>query len=348
MQPMNTLPLSPAAGQLPQTRMRALFVVLPALCAALYPAVLEAAVALIHASGLDGAAAAALGTAVALVAAWAVMGVSFLVGHRVGGGAWARILCHLAFTTPTLIVALGNFAGVVHRRGAVTAVWLLLWALLAAVALARPGRAALTAPTAAPGRRRLASAHAVSACAIIVLFIAPHLGNHLTGLWSGHAHIATMRAVRSIYRTDITQPLLLTLIVFQIVSGLTLVSSRLQQQDTLLGTLQTMTGIYVAVFFLGHLTAVFAARHAGIDTNWNWLTDNDRGLLSDLSSLRLVGHYWVGPIAIVTHLACGLRALLLQQHAPAARANGLAFGLMALAVVASSAILAGLLGLHIA
>jgi heme A synthase len=108
---------------------------------------------------------------------------------------------------------------------------------------------------------------------------------------------------------------LLTLIAFQILSGLTLVSSRLQQQDTLLGTLQTMTGIYVAVFFLGHLTAVFAARHAGIDTNWNWLTDSDRGLLSDLRSLSLVAHYWVGPIAIVTHLACGLRALMLQHHA---------------------------------
>lgn len=346
---MNTLALTPASRRRAQARMRAPSVVLPALCAALYPAALGAAIALIHALALGGAAAAALGTGLALLAAWAVMGASFLVELRASGGAWPRILCHLAFTTPTLIVALGNFAGVLQRRGAVTAVWLLLWALLAAVALAFPGTASPTAPAAAaPGRRRLASAHAVSAGAIIVLFIAPHLGNHLTGLWSGPAHIATMAVVRSIYRTDLTQPLLLTLIAFQILSGLTLVSRRLQQRDTLLGTLQTMTGIYVAVFFLGHLTAVFAARHAGIDTNWNWLTDNDRGLLSALGSLGLVAHYWVGPVAIVTHLACGLRALMLQHHAPAARANALAFGLMGLAVVASSAILAGLLGVHIA
>jgi hypothetical protein len=37
-------------------------------------------------------------------------------------------------------------------------------------------------------------------------------------------------------------------------------------------------------------------------------------MLVSLSSLRLIVHYWVGPIAIITHLACGLRMVLLQRE----------------------------------
>src|SRR4030081_584651 len=40
-----------------------------------------------------------------------------------------------------------------------------------------------------------------------------------------------------------------------------------------------MCGAYIGVYFLAHMTAVFAARYAGTDTNWNWLTNNDTTML---------------------------------------------------------------------
>jgi hypothetical protein len=50
------------------------------------------------------------------------------------------------------------------------------------------------------------------------------------------------------------------------------------------GTVQTMCGAYMGVYFLAHMTAVFAARYAGVDTNWAWLTRHDNSMLGSLQS----------------------------------------------------------------
>ena len=98
------------------------------------------------------------------------------------------------------------------------------------------------------------------------------------------------------------------------------------------------------------MTAVFATRHAGTDTNWIWLTRPNDSMLVSLSpsNLRLIAHYWVGPIAIVAHVACGLRAVLLQHNVSPATANRLALALITLGGVAASLIIAALLNVHIA
>ena len=184
--------------------------------------------------------------------------------------------------------------------------------------------------------------------AILLLFVGPHIANHLTGFWSGSLHADIMNAARHVYRDDIVQPILLALIGFQVLSGIVLVRRKTRMPNDLFGTVQTMSGAYIGVYFLAHMTAVFAARHAGIDTNWTWLTRYNNSLLGSLSNLRLIAHYWVGPIAIVTHAACGLRAVLLQHDVSMATTNRLALALIALAVVASSLIIAALLNIHIA
>lgn len=322
------------------------FLIAVSLCAAIYPSILRSSASAIAASGLSAAAGIALATIFALLAASVVTSVSFFAVKEMTSPL-PRILCHLAFTTPTLVVAIGNFAGVFGVRGAVTVIWLMLWSSLLAAALIfqKPrSESAILSPRA---RSRLAGIHGISACLIIALFIAPHLSNHVTGLWSGATHIALMKVLRNIYRNKVVEPVLFGLIAFQILSGLTLVGNRIGRRDTVFGTLQTLTGVYVAVFFLGHVTAVLAARHAGTDTNWNWLTDNDRGLLANLHSITLVGHYWVGPIAILTHIACGFRTVLLQNRTSVVRSNRVAIALMGLAMVTSSAILAGLIGIHL-
>jgi hypothetical protein len=340
---------SPASGE-----PRAIVFVLPALAAIAYPFLLSAISGLLRVSQVTAPPSPAVITVTVLAilaSALGVMGVAFAralslgrIGAGVGSG---RLLAHLAFATPSLMVGFGNIAGLLHARGAVVIAWPLFWLAVMALAwLAQDGPQ--RAPLAVSSHRRLAVAHGISALAILILFVLPHLANHLAGIVSGAAHIQVMRWARLDYRNVIVEPLLLTLIAFQIMSGLVLVRRKLSRASDVFGTLQTMTGIYVGIYLLAHMTAAFSARGAGTDTNWNWLTYDDRGLLSHLDSFTLAAHYWVGPIAIIAHVACGLRVVMLEHGVSERMVARLAWGLIGLGMAASSVILAGLLGVHIA
>jgi hypothetical protein len=339
-----------------------LLLVIPALCALAYPSLLgllSAGLVLVHGSAAPNGVIVWVTAIASLALALAVMLVSFVFGLALGSphgrddpeGCRARSIAHLAFATPTLYVGFGNVAYyVLQAPSAAPIAWLVFWALVAMIALRGPKSSPIAVAMTPAGHRRLALAHGVSALAILLLFVGPHIGNHLAGFWNGSVHIAIMNAVRRVYRDDIVQPVLLALIGFQILSGTALVRRRIRMPSDFLGTVQTMSGVFVGVYFLAHMTAVFATRHAGTDTNWIWLTRPNDSMLVSLSpsNLRLIAHYWVGPIAIVAHVACGLRMVLLQHDISPATANRLALGLITVGVVASSVILAALLNVHIA
>jgi hypothetical protein len=291
-----------------------------------------------------------------LTLALAVMLVSFVFGLALGSpqvqddpeGRRARSISHLAFATPSLYVGFENVAGVLQAPSAAQIAWLVFWALVAMIALLGPRSSPMAAAMTPIVHRRLGLAHGVSACSILVPFIGPHIVNHAAGFWSGSVHIAIMSVLRRVYRDDIVQPVLLVFIGFQILSGTALVRRRMRMPSDFLGTVQTMCGAYIGVYFLAHMTAVFAAQNADVDTNWNWLTRPNDSLLVSLFKLRLIAHYWVGPIAIIAHVACGLRWVLLQRDISAMAANRVAWALIAVGVVASSIILLALLNVHIA
>ena len=340
--------------------LRRLWLVVPALCALAYPSLLglvSSGLVLVHGSASPNGAIVWVGVIASLTLALAVMLVSFVFGLALGSphdrddpeGWRARSIAHLAFATPSLYVGFGNVAYYGFQApSAAPIAWLVFWAVVAMMALL--GR--WSSPTAAAmtpiGHRRLALAHGISASAILLLFIGPHIVNHAAGFWNGPVHIAIMNVVRRVYRDDIVQPVLLALIGFQILSGTALVRRRMRMPSDFPGTVQTMSGVYVGIYFLAHVTAVFAARDAGTDTNWTWLTRPKNSMLVSLSNLRLIAHYWVGPIAIVTHVACGLRMVLLQRDISQAIANRVALVLITMGVVASSIILLALLNVHIA
>jgi hypothetical protein len=335
-----------------------LLLVIPALCALAYPSLLSllsAGLVLVHGSASPDGVIVWVSVIASLTLALAVMLVSFVFGRALGSphvgrpeDFRARSIAHLAFATPSLYVGFANVGGVLHAPSAVPIAWTIFWALVAMMVLLGP-RPSSTAVAMTPvGHRRLAVAHGVSALAILLLFVGPHIGNHLAGFWNGPVHIEIMNAARHVYRDDVVQPILLALIGFQILSGTALVRRKIRMPSDIFGTVQTMCGVYVGVYFLAHMTAVFAARYADIDTNWTWLTRPSNSMLVSLSNLRLIAHYWVGPIAIVAHVACGLRVVLLQRDISPATANRLALALITLGVVASSLILVALLNVHIA
>jgi hypothetical protein len=335
-----------------------LLLVIPALCALAYPSLLSwlsAGLVLLHGSDSPNGPIVWVSVIGSLTLALAVMLVSFVFGLTLGSphvgrpeDFRARCVALLAFATPSLYVGFENVGGVLRASSAVPAAWLIFWTLMAMIVLLGSGSSSAASAISPVGHRRLAVAHGVSALAILPLFVGPHIGNHLAGFWSGSVHIAMMNVVRRIYRDDIVQPILLALIGFQILSGTALVRRRMRMPSDFFGTVQTMCGVYIGVYFLAHMTAVFAARHAGTDTNWSWLTRPNDSLLFSLFKLRLIAHYWVGPVAIVTHVTCGLRWVLLQRDISPATANRIAWALITAGVVASSIILLALLNVHIA
>jgi hypothetical protein len=338
--------------------LRRLWLVVPALLALAYPSLLSllsAGLVLVHGSDSPNGLIVWVSVIGSLTLALAVMLVSFVFALALGSphvarpeDFYARCVALLAFATPSLYVGFENVGGVLHASSAVPFVWLIFWTLKAMIVLLGSRSSSAASAISPVGHRRLAVAHGVSALAILLLFVGPHIGNHLAGFWSGSVHIGIMNVVRRVYRDDIAQPALLALIGFQILSGTVLVRRRMRMPSDIFGTVQTMCGAYIGVYFLAHMTAVFAARYAGIDTNWSWLTRPNDSLLASLFKLRLIAHYWVGPIAIVAHVACGLRWILLQRDISPATANRIAWTLITLGVVVSSIIMAALLNVHIA
>jgi hypothetical protein len=341
--------------------LRRLWLVVPALCALAYPSLLSllsSGLVLVHGSASPNGVIVWVSVVASLTLALAVMLVSFVFGLALGSphvrddpeGCRARSVAHLAFATPSLYVGFGNVAYyVLQAPSAAPIAWLVFWALVVAMIALLGPRSSPIAPAMTPiGHRRLALAHGVSASAILLLFIGPHIVNHAAGFWNGPVHIAIMNVVRRVYRDDIVQPVLLALIGFQILSGTALVRRRMRMPSDFLGTVQTMSAIFVGVYLLAHMTAVFATRHAGTDTNWIWLTRPNDSMLVSLSNLRLIAHYWVGPIAIVIHVASGLRMVLLRRDISPATTNRIALALITAGVVTSSIILAALLNVHIA
>ncbi|HYM17826.1 MAG TPA: hypothetical protein VEU06_04630 [Micropepsaceae bacterium] len=322
----------------------------PALCAAAYPFLSQLLSGLLvagHGSASPDGLALWLGVAGSLLLALGVMGAAF-ASLRAQTGFRSRATAHLAFATPSLFVGFGNVANLLHSPELAIIAWPIFWTLVAAFVFVQPKAQKNPALRIGPtDYRRLAIAHGISASLILILFVAPHLTNHAAGLLSGAAHIEFMKEARQFYRAVIFEPLLLALIGFQIASGTLLVRRRLRGESDFFGRLQTMSGVYVGIYFIAHLTAVFGARYAGTDTNWNWLTNNDHSMLAGLSNLRLIAHYWFGPIAIATHLGCGLR-LVLREHGIAARFADLAPRLaIGAGAIVSSVILVALLGVHV-
>ena len=327
-------------------RRRDAWAVLPVAAAATYPLLLQTLSRIVvrtHGSiSPDGM---ALGFAVAgsLLIAFAVMASGFAAAGAIRN----RVAVFLVFATPSLFVGFGNVANLLHEPAVASIGWPLFWAIIA-VTLFAPAHAGAERSPGARFYRRLAIAHGITASAIVILFLALHLANHLGGLASGATHIAFMNAARQFYRNDIVEPLLVALVVFQIGSGVVLAQRRIRAGSDFFGRLQAMTGVYVAVYFLAHLTAVFGARMAGTDTDWNWLTNKDHSMLGSLSNLRLIGHYWFGPVAVLTHLGCGLRAVLREHGVRARMADMVPRVAMGAGAAVASVIVAALLGLRVA
>lgn len=136
---------------------------------------------------------------------------------------------------------------------------------------------------------------------IITIFITLHLFNHLMSIYGADRHIELMHTLRKFYRNVFIETLLLSAVFVQIISGLKLFTSGRKSAITKFDKLHRWTGLYLAFFFIIHLSAIFVGRLIlHLDTNFYF---GVAGLNSFPFNLFFIPYYGLAIISFFGHIA---------------------------------------------
>ncbi len=212
------------------------------------------------------------------------------------------------------------------------------------------GDAERPAPTTiAPVPAALRVAHGVSALTIIAIFLALHISNHLMFLAGPTTYDAVMKVFRHVYRANALQPALVALLFFQITTGIHFVWRYTRAPSDRFQTFQIASGVYLAIFVLGHMNSVFvfARTYLGIDTGWGFATGAPAGLVQDAWNIRLVPHYALGVFFALSHIAAGARVVLLNNGVRKLIADRVMISGALVAALVAAMIILGMCGLRV-
>jgi hypothetical protein len=261
----------------------------------------------------------------------------------------ARRLAYISIAAPPLFVLTGVGLGLLHIPVSDELVWVAAWlAACLYVLLGNEQERPATSTAMAPSIARWRVTHGIAA-AVILLYVAFHLTNHLLGLLGPEVHGAVMKLGRTVYRSSVVEPVLVALMLFQVAVGVRLAWRWSSRPADGFRVFQIGSGVYLAAFIITHLNSAFVSARAvhHIDTNWAWASGAPTGLIHDAWSIRLVPHYALGVFFVLTHLTSGLRGVLIAHGVTTTIANRIwAAGLAAGGLVAI-AIMSGLCGARI-
>jgi len=135
----------------------------------------------------------------------------------------------------------------------------------------------------------------------ITIFIIVHLSNHFISIYGAESHIQLMNTLRLFYRNIFIESILLFAVLVQIISGLTLFKENLKITDSFFEKLHIWSGLYLAFFFIIHLSAVFSGRFfLNLDTNFYF---GVAGLNSFPFNLFFIPYYGLAIISFFGHIA---------------------------------------------
>jgi hypothetical protein len=229
-----------------------------------------------------------------------------------------------------------------------TWLWVACWAIAIALLLRSDnGVPAVVAPRPVPAPLRVA--HGVSALALVTIFLALHIANHLMFPAGKGTYDAAMKVFRHVYRNDILEPLVVALFLFQVGTGLFFVWRLTGVPSDRFRTFQIASGVYLAFYVLGHMDSVFifARTYLGIDTGWGFATGAPTGLVKDKWNIRLVPHYWLGAFFVLAHLAAGARQVMMAHGVSRAFADRFMVGGAVVAGLVATVIMLGMCGLRV-
>jgi hypothetical protein len=103
----------------------------------------------------------------------------------------------------------------------------------------------------------------------IAVFLGLHLFNHFMSNWGADTHIAVMDNLRLFYRNIFVETILLLAVLTQIITGIKLFIPKRKTATTFFDKLQIWSGLYIAIFFVIHVSVVFLGRiFLHLDTNF--------------------------------------------------------------------------------
>jgi hypothetical protein len=316
----------------------------PAVAALCYPFLLKGFHAVVGTPAVTPSPFAILAAVAVLAVAVAVPFLGLALALRPTASPGARRLAYASVAAPTLYVFLGVVQALVHSPIPDEVGWCLIW--LAIALWSQLARDPVVAAVPAAGRWRFI--HGLTA-AILSLYVLFHIANHLFGLVGEDAHAAVMKIGRVVYRSGLGEPLLVAAMLFQIGTGLHLAWRWSAGPQGFHRTYQVASGAYLSLFMLGHMNSVFiyARSFLGIPTDWDFAIGAPAGPIHDAWNIRLLPHYALGVFFVLSHIASGLRVVLIA-HGVAQRTVDRIWGAgVALSAIVAAAIIAGMCGVRI-
>lgn len=244
----------------------------------------------------------------------------------------------LAAGTPPLFIFMGVFLAQFHRVPLKVPVWYLINLVVGSAALVPASEAAV----AAPAFRRI---HGISAM-LIVLFAIFHVSNNVLAIVSLNTHATILHALRLVYRKRLIEIALVAAVITQALTGLTMVWKSRLRRTTTFRNLQTVSGLYMASFFLSHLFATLSARWRGIDTTFAWATNAPSGLLVNAIPVALLPYYALAVVMLFVHLACQARRNLARVMSDTA-SRQISYSLIALGALVAFVIALAACAVHL-
>jgi hypothetical protein len=218
--------------------------------------------------------------------------------------ALAAVVAPVLLTATSVLDRLPGWAAVPHRQRLAWLAALLPFVFVSALA---------GAPARAPGQRwnaqrarrltRIRQVHRVAAV-IILAFAIMHLGNHLLAVFSLDLHREVQLWLRRVYKLPPLEGLLLGAVAVQLAAGSWLVVRGPGVRTETFALLQLGAGLYLAGFLVLHVSAT-AFLVPGL--TFHGASGGAAGLWAAPSFLT---YYALGPLALFTHVACAVRALL--------------------------------------
>jgi hypothetical protein len=258
----------------------------------------------------------------------------------------ARRLAYISIGVPPFFVLTGVVLGLLHLHISDELVWILGW--VAACVYVLLGSDSVPEVSAARPVGKLRVAHGIAAT-LVLGFVLFHLSNHLLGLAGPEFHASVMKVGRRVYRSAVVEPVLISLMLFQVISGARLAWRWSGVLVDAYRVFQIGSGTYLAAFIVTHLnSALVSARTVHkIETGWAWASGAPTGLIHDAWNIRLLPHYAFGVFFILAHLASGLRGVVIAHGMNATIANRVWGAGLVVSGMISVAIMSGLCGIRI-
>jgi hypothetical protein len=296
-----------------------------------------------------------IGVGVTLPAAFGVSIVALLIAMKLTAVARptiahsrAKKIAFAAVAAPTLFVFAGVVMYMVKRADDDRWIWSGAWALaLLWVAIGNGHTEAKLRQATNPAWLRVS--HGFAALGILLIFLTLHLTNHLFFVTGQQIYTTVMHLFRGLYRSNLIQPLLVGLFLFQTASGLYMVSHIRTTGIDHFRTCQIASGVFLSIYVIGHMDSVFiyARTFSGIDSGWEFATGAPAGLLKDAWNIRLVPHYGLGVFFVLSHLFAGARMVMLNHRAGKDFANGFMVSGSVFAAAVALFIMLGMCGVRL-